>query len=352
MDELFEFLLAHRDWVIFNARAALAKAPRGVEFEDHSWVRFSTTWTRSDASPRRFDLRPAADHRRGILNNLVLSGARYHELFGCDLDDPKLRSRGQESLEAGAAAPVAARRARRPAAPPSRRGDFAEFSHWRSVDAVALVTAPRAASPRTRRTSWRPRECAWRWWRGVAKRSTPLAAEIAGKGGEACAFPCDVECAAEWRRPRAPRPSASERGPARQQRRLRSSPRVLDWDLDDMERMMRVNYVGALRFTRHCYPLVAAAGSLIFVASVAGKIGHPTRRPTARPSRDDRPRAGALARGETPVHVLVSARRVIRTPFFDAEALARMPPVSRRSMVGGGGPRRLDRGSLARGSAR
>jgi hypothetical protein len=41
MDELFEFLLAHRDWVSLSARAALGEGlPPGAELEDHSWVRF------------------------------------------------------------------------------------------------------------------------------------------------------------------------------------------------------------------------------------------------------------------------------------------------------------------------
>ena len=101
MDELFEFLLAHRDWVSLNARAALGEGlPPGAELEDHSWVRFLGNVTRSETfASAGFDLRLLLITVEGILNNLVLSDARYRELFGCDLDDPQLRLQVKNHLK-------------------------------------------------------------------------------------------------------------------------------------------------------------------------------------------------------------------------------------------------------------
>ena len=59
--------------------------------------------------------------------------------------------------------------------------------------------------------------------------------------------------------------------------------RFLDWDLDDIERMMRVNYFGALYWTKALLPQMVAQkkGWLVFVASVAG-AGVPEERRVRR----------------------------------------------------------------------
>jgi len=51
----------------------------------------------------------------------------------------------------------------------------------------------------------------------------------------------------------------------------------LDWDLDDVERMMRVNYFGAVYWTKAVLPHMVERGRgwLVFMASVAGKLGVP-----------------------------------------------------------------------------
>jgi AcrR family transcriptional regulator len=101
MDELFEFLLAHRDWVSLNARSALGEGlPPGAETDDRSWVGFLGNVTRIGAlAAAGFDLRLLLITVEGILNNLVLSDARYRELFGCDLDDPQLRLQVKNHLK-------------------------------------------------------------------------------------------------------------------------------------------------------------------------------------------------------------------------------------------------------------
>lgn len=175
----------------------------------------------------------------------------------------------------------------------------------------------------------------------VARRRAALdalAGEIAREGGEACAFPCDVESAtavAEAAR------AATERFGAVDllvnNAGYGHHRAFLDWDLDDMERVMRVNYLGALRFTKALLPGMVARqrGSLVFVASVAGKIATPdeTAYSASKFAMVGLAQALSLEVEDAGVHVLVVCPGVIRTPFFDEEALSRMPPVSRRSMV-------------------
>ncbi|MDX2171144.1 MAG: SDR family NAD(P)-dependent oxidoreductase, partial [Deltaproteobacteria bacterium] len=111
----------------------------------------------------------------------------------------------------------------------------------------------------------------------------------------------------------------------------------LDWDLDDMERMLRVNFLGSLYFTKALAPAMAAQrrGWLVFIASVAGRIGVPDESAYAASKFAMVGLAEALSieLEDAGVHVLTVCPGAIRTPFFDAEALARMPPVARRSMV-------------------
>jgi short-subunit dehydrogenase len=111
----------------------------------------------------------------------------------------------------------------------------------------------------------------------------------------------------------------------------------LEWDLQDMERMMRVNYFGSLYFTKLLLPRMIERGRgwVIFVASVAGKVGTPEEAAYAATKFAIVGLAEALSIEveEAGVHVLTVCPGVIRTPFFDEEALRRMPPVSRNQFV-------------------
>ncbi len=165
-----------------------------------------------------------------------------------------------------------------------------------------------------------------------------LAADIRGHGGEALVLPCDV----------------ADRGQvfAAAQRALDQfggidllvnnagyghHRRFLDWDLDDMERMMRVNYLGALYWTKALLPPMVERrrGWIVFVASVGGKLGVPEESAYAASKFAMVGLAEALSLEveDSGVHVLTVCPGTIRTDFFDEEALARMPPVSRRMMV-------------------
>lgn len=111
----------------------------------------------------------------------------------------------------------------------------------------------------------------------------------------------------------------------------------LEWDVGDMERVMRVNYFGTLYFTKALLPQMVERrrGWLVFVSSVAGKIASPEEAAYAASKFAMEALASALSIEveHHGIHVLTVRPGVIRTPFFDEEALERMPPVSKRQFV-------------------
>ncbi len=113
--------------------------------------------------------------------------------------------------------------------------------------------------------------------------------------------------------------------------------RFLDWDLEDMERVMRVNFLGTLYFTKALLPAMAERGSgwLVFIASAAGRIAPADETAYAASKHAMVGLAGSLSLEveDAGVHVLTVCPGAIRTPFFDDEALARLPAVARRQMA-------------------
>jgi short-subunit dehydrogenase len=113
--------------------------------------------------------------------------------------------------------------------------------------------------------------------------------------------------------------------------------RFLDWDLDDMERMLRVNFLGTLYWTKALLPQMVArrSGWIVMMASVAGKLGVPEESAYAASKFAQVGLAEALSYEveDAGVHVLTVCPGTINTPFFDAEALERMPPVAKRMMI-------------------
>jgi short-subunit dehydrogenase len=171
-----------------------------------------------------------------------------------------------------------------------------------------------------------------------AERLEALAAQIAAGGGEALVVPCDVGDRA-----------ASDAAARQVLERFGAVDllvnnagyghhrRFLDWEVDDIERMMRINYLGAVYWTKALLPQMVARrrGWLVFVASVAGKLGVPEESAYAASKFAMVGLAEALSYEveDAGVHVLTVCPGTIRTEFFDDEALARMPPVARRMMV-------------------
>ncbi len=172
----------------------------------------------------------------------------------------------------------------------------------------------------------------------VARRKDELetlASEIRKAGGEAIVLPCDV--------------TDREQVSHTTSEALRQFGSIdllvnnagyghhrtfLEWDVDDMERMMRVNYFGTLYFTKALLPQMVERqkGWLVFVSSVAGKIASPEESAyvASKFAMEGLASALSIEVEDAGVHVLIVRPGVIRTPFFDEEALSRMPPVSKR----------------------
>ncbi len=171
-----------------------------------------------------------------------------------------------------------------------------------------------------------------------ADRLAELAEEITALGGKPLVLPCDV----------------AERGEVEA-----AAARVLDewgsvdllinnagyghhrtfleWDVDDIERMMRVNYMGTVYWTKALLPQMVERqrGWLVFISSVAGKLGVPEESAYAASKFAMVGLAEALSYEieADGVHTLTVCPGSIRTDFFDEEALRRMPPVARRMMA-------------------
>lgn len=113
--------------------------------------------------------------------------------------------------------------------------------------------------------------------------------------------------------------------------------RFLDWDLDDMEHMLRVNFLGSLYWTKAVLPQMVDRGNgwLVFVASVAGKLAVPEESAyvASKFAMVGFAETLSIELEDLGVHVLTVCPGTVKTPFFDAEALERMPPVSRRMMI-------------------
>ena len=175
----------------------------------------------------------------------------------------------------------------------------------------------------------------------VARRTDrleALAAEIREQGGEALVLSCDV--ADRQQVFSAARRALDQLGSVDvlvNNAGYGHHRRFLEWDLDDMERMMRVNFLGALYWTKALLPQMVERqrGWLVFVASVGGKLGVPeeTAYAASKFAMVGLAEALSLEVGDAGVHVLTVCPGTIRTDFFDEEALRRMPPVSRRMMV-------------------
>jgi short-subunit dehydrogenase len=113
--------------------------------------------------------------------------------------------------------------------------------------------------------------------------------------------------------------------------------RFLDWDLEDMEEVMRVNFLGTLYFTKALLPAMVERGRgwLVFIASAAGRIAPADETAYAASKHAMVGLASSLSLEveDAGVHVLTVCPGAIRTPFFDDEALARLPTVARKQMA-------------------
>ncbi|MBP1686812.1 MAG: sadH 1 [Deltaproteobacteria bacterium] len=175
----------------------------------------------------------------------------------------------------------------------------------------------------------------------VARRESELrnvAREIESGGGEVLVLPCDVADRAEVF-------ACAARAVARlgdvdilvNNAGYGHHRPFLDWELDDMERMLRVNFLGTLYWTKALLPQMVerGAGWLVFVASVAGKLAVPDESAyvASKFAMVGLAETLSIELEDHGVHVLTVCPGTVNTPFFDSEALERMPPVARRMMI-------------------
>lgn len=175
----------------------------------------------------------------------------------------------------------------------------------------------------------------------VARREAELeavAATIRDGGGEAVVLPCDVADRAQVFE--AAEHAVRGLGPidllVNNAGYGRHRP-FLTWEIEDMERLLRVNLMGTIYWTKALLPQMVERGRgwMVFMASVAGKIGVPDESVYAASKFAMVGLAEALSIEveDSGVHVLTVCPGSIRTDFFDQEALERMPPVAKRSMA-------------------
>lgn len=165
-----------------------------------------------------------------------------------------------------------------------------------------------------------------------------VAARIRAAGGEAVVLPCDVaDRDAVFAAARAAEQALGGVDILVNNAGYGHHRTFLEWDVEDIERMMRVNYLGTVYWTKALLPRMVERrrGWLVFIASVAGRIAVPDESAYAASKFAMVGLAEALSLEveDHGVHVLTVCPGAIRTPFFDAEALARMPRTSRRLMV-------------------
>ncbi len=111
----------------------------------------------------------------------------------------------------------------------------------------------------------------------------------------------------------------------------------LEWDVDDIENMMRVNYLGSVYWTKALLPgmVERGQGCLVFIASVAGRIGVPDESAYVASKFAMVGLAEALSFEieNHGIHTLTVCPGAVRTGFFDDEALRRIPATARKLMA-------------------
>lgn len=161
-------------------------------------------------------------------------------------------------------------------------------------------------------------------------RLDSLAGEIAATGGTAVAIACDVEdrgaveAAATQVVDQLGRVDLLVNAAGYNRHVL-----FKDHPLDDIERMMRVNYLGMVYWIKAVLPAMRAQGRgwVINLSSVAGKLGQPDEAAYAATKFAIAGLSESLTYELDPlgIHVLCVYPALVRTEMFDAETLARMP---------------------------
>lgn len=169
-------------------------------------------------------------------------------------------------------------------------------------------------------------------------RLEALAAEIAAAGGEALPLACDV---AERAAVEAALGAVRTRW-GRLDLLVNSAGYVRhvlfkDHDVEDVERMMRTNYLGTVYAIKAALPAMRAQrrGWIVNVSSVAGKLGQPDEAAYSATKFAVAGLSEALAYEFAPlgIHVMSVYPTLVRTEMFTPEVLARMPVRVQRTFI-------------------
>lgn len=116
----------------------------------------------------------------------------------------------------------------------------------------------------------------------------------------------------------------------------------VDWPIEDIENLVRVNYFGSVYFTKLLLPqmITLQNGCILFVASVAGKLSTPDESAYCAAKHAVVGMAGALSLEveDDGVYVATVNPGAFDTPFFKEADRERMPPVAKNGM---GDPNKL-----------
>ena len=110
-----------------------------------------------------------------------------------------------------------------------------------------------------------------------------------------------------------------------------------DHDVEDIERMMRTNYLGVVYATKAVLPAMRARarGWIVNISSVAGKLGQPDEAAYSATKFAVAGFSEGLAYEVAPLglHVMVVYPALVRTEMFTPAVLARMPARATRTFI-------------------
>ena len=162
------------------------------------------------------------------------------------------------------------------------------------------------------------------------ERLEQVAAGIEAEGGTALVLPCDVG--------RRDEVEATARAVVEQLGRIDVlvnnagyNRHVLfkDHEVEDVERMMQVNYMSVVYWTKAALPAMRAQGSgwVVNLSSVAGKLGQPDEAAYAASKFAIAGLSESLSYEFDPlgIHVLCVHPALVRTEMFDDATMARLP---------------------------
>ena len=112
---------------------------------------------------------------------------------------------------------------------------------------------------------------------------------------------------------------------------------VKDQDVDDIERMMQTNYLGAVYWMKNVLPIMRARGRgwMVNISSLAGAVPQPDEAAYSATKFALTALSEALAYEVAPhgIHVMVVHPALVRTEMFTPEIMARLPRAAASNFI-------------------